>query len=57
MKSVFTIKFSDKNTSARTGILHTDHGDIPTPCFFPVGTYGAVKTQSSEEIFDLPSTV
>jgi len=57
LKSVFTIKFSDKNTSARTGILHTDHGDIPTPCFFPVGTYGAVKTQSSEEIFDLPSPV
>ena len=53
----FTINKSDKNTSARTGELHTDHGDIPTPCFMPVGTYGAVKTQSSEEIVDLPSSI
>ena len=57
MKSVFTIKYSDNNTSARTGILHTDHGNIPTPCFSPVGTYGAVKTQSSEEIAELPSSI
>ena len=39
------------------GILHSGHGDFPTPCFFPVGTHGAVKTQSSEEIADLPSPV
>ena len=57
MKSVFTITNSDTNSSARTGILHSEHGDISTPCFFPVGTYGAVKTQSSEEISDLPSSV
>ena len=23
---------------ARAGILHTPHGDIPTPVFMPVGT-------------------
>ena len=57
MKTVFTITNSDVNSSARTGILHTDHGDIPTPCFFPVGTYGAVKTQSSEEIADFPTPI
>ena len=57
MKPVFTITNSDENSSARTGILHTDHGDISTPCFIPVGTYGAVKTQSSEEIADLPSPI
>ena len=55
--SFFTINQSDKNTSARTGVLYTDHGDIPTPCFMPVGTYGAVKTQSSKEITDLPSPI
>ena len=54
---VFIINKSDKNSSARTGILHTSHCDISTPCFFPVGTYGAVKTQSSEEIEKLPSAV
>ena len=57
MPPFFIINHSDKNTSARTGVLHTDHGDIPTPCFIPVGTYGAVKTQSSEEIAQLPSSV
>ena len=57
MSQLFTIIHSDKNTSARAGILRTDHGDFSTPCFMPVGTYGAVKTQSSEEIADLPSPI
>ena len=57
MKPVFTITNSVAHSSARTGILHTDHGDISTPCFIPVGTYGAVKTQSSEEIAELPSPI
>ncbi len=57
MKPVFSITNSDTKCSARTGILHTDHGNISTPCFIPVGTYGAVKTQSSEEIAKLPSSV
>jgi len=46
---------SDKNTSARTGILHTDHGKIETPIFMPVGTHGAVKTLSPQEL-DLAGT-
>ena len=57
MPPFFIINQSDKNTSARAGVLYTDHGDISTPCFIPVGTYGAVKTQSSKEIVDLPSSV
>ena len=57
MPPIFTVNQFDNNTSARIGILHTDHGDINTPFFMPVGTYGAVKTQSSEEIFDLPSSI
>ncbi len=40
---MFIIEKSDKDTSARAGILHTDHGDIPTPVFMPVGTAGTVK--------------
>ena len=31
------------DTRARAGILHTAHGDIPTPVFMPVGTQGTVK--------------
>ena len=56
MSQLFKIKHSDKNTSARSGVIHTDHGNITTPFFMPVGTYGAVKTQSSEEIAELPSS-
>ena len=32
-----------KDTSARTGTLFTDHGEIKTPIFMPVGTVGSVK--------------
>lgn len=40
---MFIIERSDSSTSARAGVLHTDHGDIPTPVFMPVGTGGTVK--------------
>src|SRR5919108_1753051 len=30
--------------AARAGVLHTAHGDVPTPAFMPVGTKGTVKT-------------
>jgi len=38
--------------AARAGLLHTAHGDIETPVFMPVGTYGAVRTVSPEEVRD-----
>jgi len=44
--SLFTINHKDENTSARSGVIRTDHENITTPFFMPVGTYGAVKTQS-----------
>ena len=40
---MFTITAKDRDTKARTGILTTAHGDIPTPIFMPVGTAGTVK--------------
>ena len=39
----FIIQHKDKASKARTGIVHTDHGDIETPVFMPVGTAGTVK--------------
>ena len=57
MSNIFTITHSDSNTYARSGIINSDHGSIKTPFFMPVGTYGAVKTQSSQEILNLPSSV
>ena len=29
--------------AARAGVLHTAHGDVPTPLFMPVATQGSVK--------------
>ncbi len=40
---MFEVKSRDKESKARTGILKTAHGDIPTPVFMPVGTAGTVK--------------
>ena len=53
----FEIISECNKTGARAGLIHTDHGIIETPFFMPVGTYGTVKTQTSEEIKDLPSRV
>ena len=35
---------------ARAGVLSTDHGDVPTPAFQPVGTQATVKALSAEEV-------
>jgi queuine tRNA-ribosyltransferase len=40
---MFKIESRDKESKARTGMLKTAHGDIPTPIFMPVGTAGTVK--------------
>lgn len=40
---MFRIEGKDKDTSARAGRIFTDHGEIPTPIFMPVGTAGTVK--------------
>jgi len=53
----FKIISECKKTGARTGQIYTDHGIINTPFFMPVGTYGSVKTQTSDEIKNLPSKI
>jgi queuine tRNA-ribosyltransferase len=40
---MFIVESRDKESKARTGLLKTAHGDIPTPVFMPVGTAGTVK--------------
>src|SRR5580698_6341709 len=39
-------------TRARAGVLHTEHGDIPTPIFMPVGTQATVKGLSQRDLWD-----
>jgi len=38
------------DSKARTGELVTPHGMVPTPVFLPVGSQGAVKTLTPEEV-------
>ena len=49
----FEITTKDPNSYARTGVLTTPNGVIPTPVFMPVGTQATVKTLSNEEIIDV----
>ncbi len=46
----FDISHKDKDSSARVGKLHTDHGVIETPIFMPVGTAGTVKGVHQREL-------
>ena len=39
----FELQHTDTASDARTGIITTDHGQIQTPIFMPVGTVGSVK--------------
>ncbi len=46
----FEIKATDTQSSARRGVITTDHGVIHTPVFMPVGTVGSVKGVHLREI-------
>jgi queuine tRNA-ribosyltransferase len=46
MKKTFEITATDPDSSARTGIIHTEHGPIHTPAFAPVASQGTVKALS-----------
>ena len=46
----FTLETTDPGCKARTGTLNTDHGDIQTPIFMPVGTAGSVKAVHQREL-------
>ncbi|MBK5278545.1 MAG: tRNA guanosine(34) transglycosylase Tgt [Bacteroidia bacterium] len=46
----FKLSSKDAHSKARAGILTTDHGEIPTPIFMPVGTAGSVKAVHQREL-------
>ena len=48
----FQLQHTDSNSNARAGLIHTDHGDILTPIFMPVGTVGSVKAVHIPELQD-----
>ena len=53
----YTLVKQCPHTGARAGILHTPHGDIPTPVFMPVGTQATVKTMSPEELKEIGAQI
>jgi queuine tRNA-ribosyltransferase len=42
---------------ARAGVLHTSHGDVPTPAFMPVGTKATVKGLDPTRLHELGTTI
>ena len=48
----FELHSASQSVGPRAGVLHTDHGDILTPIFMPVGTVGSVKGIHRHELED-----
>ncbi|HCB88889.1 MAG TPA: tRNA guanosine(34) transglycosylase Tgt, partial [Porphyromonadaceae bacterium] len=48
----FELQHTDSSSQARAGLITTDHGQIKTPVFMPVGTVGSVKAVQITELKD-----
>ena len=46
----FSLTAKDPHSKARAGVINTDHGEIQTPIFMPVGTAGSVKAVHQREL-------
>ncbi len=46
-----------KQSGARLGVVHTPHGDIPTPIYMPVGTAACVKAMTSREMEEIGTQI
>ncbi len=53
----FQLVSQDSTTAARLGKINTDHGDITTPVFMPVGTAGTVKALTQEHLEELGAEI
>src|SRR3954453_39289 len=55
MSDAYTLLAADG--AARAGVVHTAHGDVPTPAFMPVGTKATVKMVDPDELRALGTTI
>lgn len=55
--SSFGFRLHAAEGPARHGVFTTPHGPVETPAFMPVGTLGAVKTLSPEEVAAIGSSM
>lgn len=53
----FELIKESKECKARLGKIHTNHGDIETPIFMPVGTKATVKAMTPEEMKELEAQI
>ena len=56
-KLTFTIEKKIPNALGRAGVVATEHGDIQTPCFVPVGTKATVKGITPEMLSELGAQI
>lgn len=57
--SVCRMQFSvtAQDGEARTGVMRFPRGDVPTPAFMPVGTYGSVKGLNPQQVADTGAAI
>ena len=53
----YEVKHICKQSGARLGVLHTPHGDIPTPIYMPVGTSACVKAMTPREMKEIGTKI
>jgi queuine tRNA-ribosyltransferase len=53
---VILFELSHTDGAARRGVIHTDHGDVQTPVFMPVGTHASVKSLTTDQLKQLGSS-
>ena len=46
----FSVLHKDSGSGARCGVLRTTHGQVETPVFMPVGTAGAIKGITPQQV-------
>lgn len=51
-KLQFELKHTSEDSKARAGKITTDHGEIETPIFMPVGTVGSVKAVTQQQLYN-----
>jgi len=54
---VISFKVAATDGAARRGTLTLAHGQVETPAFMPVGTYGSVKAMSPQELVEIGAQI
>jgi queuine tRNA-ribosyltransferase len=56
-KPTFDFDLLATDGHARAGLIHTPHGEIPTPAFMPVGTQATVKAMTPRDLHDVGASI